>query len=105
VTLARAGQADAIVAVTGHGKTARLLSSLRPPCAIVAATGRTEVAAALTMYWGVMPLVTKENDVERLEKIVIASHLAEPGDVVVFINVNPDVSRADANFVNVQRLG
>jgi pyruvate kinase len=105
VTLARAGQADAIVAVTGHGKTARLLSSLRPPCAIVAATGRTEVAAALTMYWGVMPLVTKENDVERLERIVIASHLAEPGDVVVFINVNPDVSRADANFVNVQRLG
>ena len=27
-----------------------------------------------------------------------------PGAVVVFINISPDLSRADANFLNVQRL-
>jgi pyruvate kinase len=105
VTLARTGQADAIVAVTVRGTTARLLSSLRPPCAIVAATPATEVAGALTMFWGVTPVVTAERDVERLERLLLANGLAAAGEVGVFINVNPDVSRADANFVNVQRLG
>jgi pyruvate kinase len=105
VTLASTGQAHAIVAVTRHGKTARLLSSLRPPCPIVAATERTDVAGWLTMYWGVMPFVTAERDVERLDSLVVANHVAESGDVVVFINVSPDLNRADANFLNVQRLG
>ena len=27
------------------------------------------------------------------------------GSVVVFVNVNADVTRFDANFVNVQRIG
>jgi pyruvate kinase len=105
VTLAGAGQADAIVAVTRQGKTARLLSSLRPPCAILAATDRTEVAGALTLYWGVAPFVTAERGVGQLERLVIANRLAAPGDVVVFINVSPDLKRADSNFLNVQKLG
>jgi pyruvate kinase len=105
VTLARTGQADAIVAVTRHGNTARLLSSLRPPCAVLAATERRDVAGTLTMYWGVTPIVTTERDVEPLEQIVIAHRLAAPGQVAVFINVGPDLTRADANFLNVQRLG
>lgn len=105
VTLASAGQADAIVAVTRHGNTARLLSALRPPCAIVAATERRDVAGGLTMYWGVIPVVTAERDVEPLERIVLANRLAAPGQVAVFINIGPDLTRADANFLNVQRLG
>jgi hypothetical protein len=57
------------------------------------------------MYWGVTPIVTTERDVEPLEQIVIAHRLAAPGQVAVFINVGPDLTRADANFLNVQRLG
>ena len=38
VTLASTGQAEAIVAVTREGKTARLLSSLRPRALILAIT-------------------------------------------------------------------
>jgi pyruvate kinase len=105
VTLATTGQADALVAVTLEGRTARLLSSLRPPCAILAATPNAGVAAALTLYWGVTPLVTGTRDVEELERVVIARQLARPGDVVVFVNVSADLDRADANFLNVQRLG
>ncbi len=104
VTLASAGQANAIVAVTRAGQTARLLSALRPRCPIVAVAERPEVAAALTMFWGVMPFVSPERDVERLEQLVLARRLAAPGDVAVFINISPDVSRADANFLNVQQL-
>jgi pyruvate kinase len=105
VTLAQTGQANAIVAVTRHGNTARLLSALRPPCAILAATELAEVAAALTMYRGVTPIVTAERDVERLERVVLASGLVAAGQVVVFVNVGPDVTRPDANFLNVQKLG
>jgi pyruvate kinase len=105
VTLARTGHADAIVAVTRGGNTARLLSALRPPCPILAATERTEVAAALTMYRGVRPIVTSERDVEQLERILLASAFAAPGQVAVFVNIGPDLTRPDANFLNVQRLG
>jgi pyruvate kinase len=105
VTLAKTGQANAIVAVTRHGNTARLLSALRPPCAILAATDLPEVAAALTMYRGVTPIVTAERDVERLERVVVASGCALTGQVVVFVNIGPDLTRPDANFLNVQKLG
>ena len=51
VTLASTGQAEAIVAVTQQGKTAQLLSSLRPRAAIVAITpsdvGRAPAQALL----------------------------------------------------------
>lgn len=104
VTLASAGQAKAIVAVTHAGQTARLLSALRPCCPIIAAAERREVAAALTLCWGVTPFVSAERDVERLEQLVLARRLAAPGDVAVFINISPDMSRADANFLNVQQL-
>jgi pyruvate kinase len=105
VTLASAGHADAIVAITRGGNTARLLSALRPPCPILAATELSDVAAALTLYRGVTPIVTPERDVERLERIVIASGLAASGQVAVFVNIGPDLTRPDANFLNVQKLG
>lgn len=105
VTLATAGHADAIVAVTREGKTAKLLSALRPPCPIFAAAAREDVASTLTMYWGVTPFVTAERDVEKLEALVLADHLATRDSVVVFISVSADLRRADANFLNVQQLG
>jgi len=105
VTLATAGQADAIVAVTREGKTARLLSALRPPCPVFAATARADVAGALTMFWGLTPIVTPERGVEALERLVVERCLVPAGAIVVFINVSPDLDRTDANFLNVQRVG
>ena len=105
VTLATAGQADAIVAVTREGKTARLLSALRPPTPIFAATGSARVAGALTLYRGVVPIVTEERDVERLEAVMLERGFIRHGAVVVFVNVSPELNRMDANFLNVQRIG
>ena len=104
VTLAAVGQADAIVAVTREGKTARLLAALRPAVSIIAATERPEVAATLSLYRGVCPVVTAERDVERLERFIVDRHLIRPGAVAVFISVSPDLTRVDANFLNVQRV-
>ena len=46
VTLAERGEADAIVAVTRGGKTARVLSALRPRAPIYAATDQPTSRAA-----------------------------------------------------------
>jgi pyruvate kinase len=104
-TLATRGQADAIIAVTREGKTARLLSALRPPAPVFAATANEAVASSLTLFWGVTPILTPERDVEALEALVLRRKLIAPDSVVVFISVQPDLSRADTNFLNVQKLG
>jgi pyruvate kinase len=105
VTLAAAGQADAIVAITREGKTAKLLSSLRPAAPIYAATSSAQVAGTLALFWGVRPVVTAELDYERLERFLIAERLVPAGAVVVYVNVSPQLNRLDANFLNVQKIG
>jgi pyruvate kinase len=105
VTLSTSGQADAIVAVTREGKTARLLSSLRPPALVHAATPTDDVAASLALCWGVRAFVTDGRDVERLGQVIRERDLLPAGATVVFVSVSPQLTRADANFLNVQRLG
>jgi pyruvate kinase len=104
VTLASSGQAEAIVAVTRFGKTAQLLSSLRPRASILGITPSADVARRLQLYWGVRPIVSDVGDLDALEPAIHREAGLSPHAVVVFININPDLSRSDANFLNVQRL-
>jgi pyruvate kinase len=104
VTLATTGQADAIVAVTNEGRTARLLSALRPTAPILAAAPDTQVAAALALLWGVLPFVSAERNVERLKAELLDRRLIKGGAAVVFVNVSADQDRADANFLQVRRV-
>ena len=105
VTLATAGQADAIVAITQEGRTAKLLSSLRPRAPIYAATPSAQVAGTLSLFRGVTPVITPELDYERLERFLISRGLVASGAVVVYVNVSPQLKRLDANFLNVQKIG
>jgi pyruvate kinase len=105
LTLASTGEADAIVAVTREGKTARLLSALRPSAPVFAATASERVAGTLALYWGVAPIRTEERDIAALERLLLERGILQPGAMVVFVNVSADVSRPDANFLNVQRIG
>jgi pyruvate kinase len=104
VTLASSGQAEAIVAVTRYGVTAQLLSSLRPRASILAVTPSDSVARRLKLHWGVRPVVSELEDLHALETPIRKAMDLEPRAVVVFINISPDLSRADANFLNVQQL-
>jgi pyruvate kinase len=104
VTLATSGQAEAIVAITRFGKTAQLLSSLRPRASILAVTPSAAVARRLRLYWGVKPLVSDLADLRAVEPAIHKEAALQPKAVVVFININPDLDRPDANFLNVQRL-
>ena len=105
VTLATTGQAEAIIAVTHFGKTAQLLSSLRPRASILAITPSDVVARRLQLHWGVRPIVSPTDDLRAVEPAIRAKAGLSPRAVVVYININPDLDRPDANFLNVQRIG
>jgi pyruvate kinase len=103
-TLAARGAADAIVAVTRGGKTARLLSALRPRATIYGATDDELIARRLALSWGVVPLVCKLGDIPTVQREIVGTQALPSGSVVVFVSVSPDLSRSDANFLNLQRL-
>lgn len=105
VTLAATGEADAIVAVTRGGKTARLLAALRPSAPVFAATPSVEIAGTLALFWGVTPVVTEARDVEGLARCLVERRLISGQSTIVYINVSPDLSRTDGNFLNVQKIG
>lgn len=55
-------QASAIIAPTHGGKTAKLISSYHPKCAIIAATTNYAVQRQLMLYWGVTPMLVEPVD-------------------------------------------
>jgi pyruvate kinase len=109
VTLADHSGAFAIVAITRLGNAARVLSALRPRTPILAATETDVVARHLTIYRGVVPLITgigKDVDTTgaMVREEIRRRGLVPLGSVVVFVSANARLERADANFVNVQRF-
>ena len=109
VTLAERGHAEAIVAVTRGGGTARRLSALRPQVPILATTDREETARRLALYWGVLPVRTDigENVEEASPGIgqqLVDRGLVPSGASVVFVSINHDLTRSDANYLKLRRL-
>jgi pyruvate kinase len=108
VTLANHGHADALVAVTRKGRTARLLSARRPVAPIYAATQREDVARRLALWWGVVPLVTSlDGGMEGVAARVLEQMAARgfpPGSTVVFVNASPDLTQDAANFVRIKKI-
>ena len=109
VTLADRSAAQAIVAVTRGGTTARWLSALRPHAPIIAATEREATGRRLALFWGVLPfcLPIGENLDEAGQRIgaelVARGHVAA-GGTAVFVSISADLSRRDANYLLIQRL-
>ena len=103
VALASRAGAAAIVAVTEAGRTARLLSALRPRARILAAASTAAVAARLNVIWGVTPFVSPPDPAEA-RRLLLDRGLVTAGSVVVFVSIGTALGRADANFVHVETL-
>src|SRR5437762_2028382 len=109
VTLANRGDAQAIVAVTRGGGTARRLSALRPRAPIFATTDHDSTARRLALYWGVMPVCTDIGEnVDSAGTLIgqqlVARGLVPSGASVVLVSISPDLTRGDANFLKIKRL-
>ncbi len=109
MTLAARAGADAIIAITRKGRTARLLSSRRPHAPIYALTGSESGARQLSLWWGVTPMVedlsTDLNEivVRTVQKLRSDGLLPTPATVVV-VNGSPDLEQSAANFVRLRRV-
>jgi pyruvate kinase len=109
VTLAGHSEAAAIVAVTRGGKTARVLSALRPRATIYAATDSADIARKLVFAWGVVPLVCDLGEDVSASVAEIGERLAArgaiaAGSVIVVVSVSPDLTRGPSNFLKLQRI-
>lgn len=109
VTLAEHGGAQAIIAVTRSGATARLLSGLRPGVPILAITDREELARRLNLNWGVYPVTAFLVDNVDAVGTFVGKHLVEQGlvtegAIVVLVSIHHDRGRSDANYLKIQRL-
>jgi pyruvate kinase len=110
VTLARLSGADAIVAVTDTGNTARLLATFRSDVSIVAATARVDVARRLSLVFGVVPFIVSGDLTIDRTYLEVARRLQDDGRVrkgatLVFVNVKADATRPSANFVRLLKTG
>jgi pyruvate kinase len=109
VTLAERGDAAAIVAVTRGGKTARVLSALRPRAPIYAATDDEAVLRGLSPVWGIAPILTDRLDevnaaAARIGQELVARGAVAAGSVIVVVSVTDDLSQGPSNFVKLQRV-
>ena len=109
VTLAERGEASAIVAITRGGKTARVLSALRPNVPVFAATDRPAVARRLALAWGVVPITMDiGNDIEAaatsIARDLVARGVIAPAAAIVLVSVTPDLAPGPSNFLKIERV-
>jgi pyruvate kinase len=104
VALASRAGADAIVALTGGGRTARMLAALRPSARILAVTPNAETAARLSLVWGVTPIVAPAAPVGDVRALLASQGFAATGSAVVFVSMASELGGPDANFVHIERI-
>ena len=109
VTLAERGDVAAIVAVTRGGRTAHVLSALRPRAPVYAVTESVAVSRRLALAWGVVPVIADlSGDVgeaaHRIGAELIGRGAIAAGSMVVLVSISADLSRGPSNFLKLQRV-
>jgi len=99
--------ADAILAATTSGHTARSISRFRPACPIVALTTSEKVRRQLAISWGVVPLLYGSVDsTDRLFSLCVQTAIKEraiqPGETVVITAGVPMNERGTTNLIKAQ---
>ena len=105
VALASRSGAAAIVAVTEAGQTARMLAALRPAAPILAATFSRQTAARLGLVWGVTSVLVDDSSHAAVRDVLMSRGLVPAASVVVFVSVDPALTREGRNYVQVERVG
>jgi pyruvate kinase len=110
VLLASEINANAILALTRSGKTARLISRHRPKMPILAATYSESTLHSSTLYWGVEAFKVRkfkytENAVKTAIKRAESLNLVKRGDAIVVVGGEPSGTLGSTNFLWVQIVG
>ncbi len=102
--------ADAILAATTSGHTARVISRFRPACPIIALTTSESCRRQLAISWGVQPyLYGSVDSTDRLFALCVDTARKEgavaPGDTVVITAGVPMNARGTTNLIKAQVVG
>jgi pyruvate kinase len=109
VGLAQEVNASAIAAPTRSGKTARILSALRPGVPIFALCERVEVARSLSLFRGVVPisvdrLAGAERVIVQIENELLERGLVVKSDDVVVVGSARDGPPHQTNYIRLLRV-
>jgi pyruvate kinase len=101
--------AQAIIASTQSGYTARSISKYRPSCDIIAVTPNDRVARTLALHWGVIsttapPISTTDELIEKSVEIALAEGYVEKGDWVVIAAGVPMGIPGSTNLMKVHEV-
>jgi len=101
--------AEAIVAFTESGSTARRVSRYRPQTPVVAITPYGAILGRLNLYWGVVPMQTEvvssiDEVFQRASGICKEAKLAKSGDRIVITAGVPIGETGTTNLLKVQRI-
>jgi len=100
-------KAEAIIAFTQSGSTARLASKCRPRCPIIAATPLESTARRCNLYWGVQSIIIKPADntdemIVGVEQRVRELGIVESGDVMIITAGTPLGAPGTTNMMKLQ---
>ena len=103
--------ASCIVTPTVSGKTARLISNLRPSVPIYAVTPYEWVKRKMQLYWGVISVTgyeedTTENIISHALYMVARENLVHKGEMVIFTAGDPATNEvsSDGNTTNITNM-
>ncbi len=102
--------ATAIITVTKSGDTARMISSYRPPCPIVGTTTEKKVYYQLAMSWGVVPVISQEQETtddlfEHAVDCALKTGCVKNGDLVVITGGIPVGISGTTNTLKAHLVG
>lgn len=102
--------AQALVAFTRTGSTARVLASHREPVPLYAFTSEPDVRRQLSVVWGVETFVvpavrTTDEMVAQVTRSMLELGRGGPGDLVVIVAGTPPGVAGTTNSLRVHRLG
>ena len=101
--------ASAIVVLTRSGVTAHRVSRHRPAAPIVALTSSAETARQMSLWWGVLPVVTglpqiTVDNADIVDTALLAHGLVASGETIVVVGSAPFAARTPTNYLWVRRV-
>ncbi len=106
---ARSAGVIALAVATSSGASARLLARYRPPVPIYAFCSSETVARQLSIAYGVIPILlasmtSTDQMLLEMERLLVESGRAKPGDNVVFVAGQPVGLRGSTNMLTLHRV-
>ena len=98
-------ECKAIIVATNQGKTAKIISRLKPPCPIIAAAETEEIVKSMQLNFGVLPIIAKGSNLEEItenakSKIIDLLDLKQ-GDKIIVTGGFPFREVKYTNFMEI----